>query len=84
MMFVRIVSFIMLSGDDFWSKSGIIWLIWLMLLMNACLCTEYLLHWKKEWISSSTLFELHEGHNLFSLSVNDLFGTKILSFITMS
>ena len=27
-------------------------LIW---LINACLCTEYLLHWKRKWISSSTL-----------------------------
>ena len=61
--FEFIISF-MLSGDDFLSKSGIIRLIW---LINACLCTEYLLHWKRKWISSSTWFELHKGHNLFSL-----------------
>ena len=61
--FEFIISF-MLSGDDFLSKSGIIPLIW---LMNACLFTEYLLHWKKKWISSSTWFELHKRQKFFFL-----------------
>ena len=33
----------------------------------GCLCSECLLHWKGEWISFSTSFDLHNGHNLFSL-----------------
>ena len=49
--FEFIISF-MLSGDDFLSKSGIIRLIW---LIKACLCTEYLLHWKRKWIVDTAL-----------------------------
>ena len=48
--FEFIISF-MLSGDYFLSKSGIIRLIW---LMNACLCTGYLLHCSSSSSSSRT------------------------------
>ena len=48
--FEFIISF-MLSGDYFLSKSGIIRLIW---LMNACLCTGYLLHCSSSSSSSSS------------------------------
>ena len=63
--FELIISF-MLSGDYFLSKSGVIRLI---LLMNACLCTEY--------------FFLVEEMNLifyliYVLLANDLFGIDLV------
>ena len=56
----------MLSEVDFLSKSGIISLI---RFKNVRLCKEYLLQSNKKCVSFSTLFDLHNGHSLFSLGI---------------
>ena len=56
----------MLSEVDFHSKSGIISLI---RFKNVRLCKEYLLQSNKKCVSFSTSFDLHNGHNLFSLGI---------------
>ena len=63
--FEFIISF-MLSGDYFLSKSGIIRLIW---LMNACLCTGYLLHCSSS-SSRTTSTELTYFSGSFSIVKN--------------
>ena len=63
--FEFIISF-MFSGDYFLSKSGIIRLIW---LMNACLCTGYLLHCSSS-SSRTTSTELAYFSGSFSIVKN--------------